>query len=294
MPAYKDQHWLPSAYLKYFSVDQQNCSSKTSKVWRFDGQTMRCVPVSSQCSADYHYSKEQAAETEQMFQKRENIYCRILDQVRVGQEVSERSMGDLFLCMFDLYLRNDVHKNRTGKEGVEAYNHRIETFLSKILLGRDDGALQKADIIEHIKHCWRLEIITVASDQQFVTSDNPSIWTAVRKPSNNLKPELHLITLPLTPRHIAVAFDRRTLEIVNKPATVGDTHTFNIGQIECAQRCVYMSRCLTEQDIVTAQNHFGRKSPTLCEVNETGWRLMLQYLPPEHHFSFMRSRPPLM
>src|SRR5690348_8794280 len=104
MSAYKDQHWLPTSYLKYFSVDQQKCDSK-SFVRRFDGKALRYVPVRSQCSADYHYSKKEATEIEQIFQKREKLYCQIVDRIHVGQEISGGEMGDLFICMIDLYLR---------------------------------------------------------------------------------------------------------------------------------------------------------------------------------------------
>jgi hypothetical protein len=293
MPAYKKQHYLPSAYLKYFSVDQANCNRKSS-VWRFDGKVQRCVPIESQCFADYLYSKEKAAEAEIMFQSREKTYCQFVDKIRTKQEPTGHNCGDLFLSMFDFHLRNAIHKNRTGKEGIEAYDHRIQIAFSQILLGRNDGKMPKANIIDHIQHYWRLEIISISSDNQFVTSDHPSVWITVKKSPNGLKPELQLITLPLTPKHTAVAFDRRVLEIVNKPASLSDVVTLNVGQIENAEQCVYMSGRLKDGDIAVAKNCFARKPASVCEVNEGGWKLILQYLPYEHHFSFMRLRPPLV
>src|SRR5277367_5694359 len=121
MPAYKKQHYLPSAYLKYFSVDQRICNRKSS-VWRFDGKIQRCVPIESQCFSDYLYSKKEAAEIESKFQSRENNYCQIVDKIRANKEPTGHNFGDLFLSMFDFYLRNAIHKNRTGKEGIDAYD----------------------------------------------------------------------------------------------------------------------------------------------------------------------------
>jgi hypothetical protein len=260
-------------------------------VWRFDGRVQRCVPIESQCFGNYLYSKKEATEIENKFQNRENAYCQIVDKIRTSQEPTGTNFGDLFLSMFDFYLRNAIHKNRTGKEGIDAYDQRIQMAFSQILLGRDDGMLPKADIIDHILHFWRVEIISILPNNQFVTSDHPSVWITVKKFPESLKPELQLITLPISPKHTAVAFDRRVLEIVNHQASLSDVVTLNVGQIENADRCVYMSDRLKDGDIALAKKYFARKPASPCEVNQGGWRLILQYLPVEHHFSFMRLLP---
>lgn len=293
MPAYKRLHYLPSAYLKYFSVDQANCSRKSS-VWRFDGSVQRCVPIESQCFGDYLYSKNEAAKVESQFQKRESNYCQIVDKIRASQEPTGTNYGDLFLSMFDFYLRNAIHKNRTGKEGIDAYDQRIQMAFSQILLGRNDGELPRADIIDHILHFWRVEIISILPNSQFVTSDHPSVWITVRKFPESPKPELQLIMLPISPKHAAVAFDRRVLEIINHQASLGDVVKLNVGQVENADRCVYMSERLKDDDIAVVKKYFTRKPASPCEVNQGGWKLILQYLPVEHHFSFMRLRPPIL
>jgi hypothetical protein len=293
MPAYKKQHYLPSAYLKYFSVDQQNCD-RDSLVWRFDGKTLRCVPVVSQCSADYFYSKEKAAETEKMFQVNERAYCDCIDRIRIKKEPEGRNRGDLLLAMFDFHLRNAVHKNRIGKEGVEAYSRRVDIFIGQVLLDKSDGEITKADIINHLERYWRVEIVSASSGHQFVTSDHPSIWITLRQSSKVLKTELHFVTLPLTPKHTAIGFDRRILEVVNDQANSKDVGGLNVGQIQNADQSVYMSLPLPNEQMAIVQNHFARKTASPCEVNEEGWKLVFQYLPPEHHFSFIRLRPPLM
>lgn len=293
MPEYKKQHYLPSAYLKYFSVDQQRCG-RDSLIWRFDGKTMLCVPVASQCSGDYHYSKERAAETERMFQTNERAYCNCVDTIRMKREPEGRNLGDLLLAMFDFHLRNAIHKNRTGKERIEAYGQCIDIFISQMLLNWNGGEITKAHVINHIVRYWRVEIISVTSGNQFLTSDHPSMWMSLRQASDYSKSGLHLVTLPLTPKHAAVAFDRRFLEITGNQANSKDEGTLNVGQIQNADRCVYMTSPLPDQQMAVIQNHFTRKPDSVCEVTDKGWRLVLHYLPPEHYFSFMRLRPPLM
>ena len=167
MPAYKDQHWLPSAYLKYFSVDQQDCTRKTL-IWRLDGNTERCVPVESQCSANYFYSKEKPTETEQMFQINENAYCDCIDRMRKKRELVDRNIGDLLLSMFDFHLRNAAHKNQIGKEGIEAYSRRVCIFIGQILLGREDETITKLDIKHHLER--------LLADQNYFSA----IWPPIR------------------------------------------------------------------------------------------------------------------
>jgi hypothetical protein len=117
MAHYKNQHYLPASYLRYFSENQSRCR-RDSFVWQFDGKNARRVPVGSQCFKKYFYSKTDPAATEMMFQQREEIYCRFVDIIRAGQEPEIQNFGDLFLCMCDLNLRNATHKNSTGHEGI--------------------------------------------------------------------------------------------------------------------------------------------------------------------------------
>jgi hypothetical protein len=111
VPDYKRQHYLPAAYLKYFSVDQTQCN-RDALVWRFDGEGQRLVPVKSQCHDDYFYSKEKAEEIEQTFGILESEYCECVDKIRAGEQLSEKQCGRLMLFMIDLFLRNDIHETR--------------------------------------------------------------------------------------------------------------------------------------------------------------------------------------
>jgi len=291
MPAYKNQHFLPSGYLKYFSDDQLNCNRK-SWVWRCDGEKMLRVPIDSQCFGKYLYSKENPAETEKIFQYREGIYCRFVDMIRTGQEPPGKLFGDFFLCMVDLHLRNAIHKNLTGQEGIDAYNLRINMFLARILVCKSDGDFSIPTVREHIRSFWRMEIIRAPADIQFVTSDHPSVFTTCRNSSSSSSGALHLILLPIDLNNVAVAFDKRFLWLNKGIATPRDMDTFNVGQIQNAESCIYSSRFFGEQELRSVQTIFAKKNPPNCEVTAESWKLTMQYLPPEHHFSFMRLKPP--
>lgn len=130
----------------------------------------------------------------------------------------------------------------------------------------------------------------------FITCDHPSVWTLVNTPADDAKPELHLVTLPLTPKYTAVAYDRRVLQVKGGQASVEDDKTLNLGQIENADRCIYTSKSLSDEHMAIIKNLFERKKTVALrsEVHENTWLAPMLHLPAEHHFSFIRVNPPLM
>jgi hypothetical protein len=295
MPEYKKQHYLPAAYLKYFSDDQAVCNRK-SWFWRYDGKEPRRVPVETQCFADYFYSKKNAAESEQGFKRREVSYCSFVDELRAGKEPSRISHGDLFLNMADLHLRNAIHKNLTEDEGLEAYNVRLVLFFGRLLLGETEGesSLDIGRIKKHLFDFWRMEIIPSPRDIEFVTSDNPSVFATCKRPLRDGKPPLQLIFTPLDPHYVAVAFDRRCIAIRQQEATLADVAAFNLIQTQAAENCVYKASPFKDSDVLMLQKIFGKRTKAVCEVTDEGWRSYLIHLPEESRFSFMQLTPPLM
>jgi len=289
MPSYKRQHFLPAAYLKYFSTDQDICN-RESKVWRCDGKTTRCVSVISQCFGDYFYSRENAAEVEASFQSSERLYCSCVDKIKACKPLTPNEYGSLLIAMIDFHLRNAIHVNRTGKEEIEAYRLRNRLFTQQILLDRTNDLITKREIITHVEKYWSLRILTVPPDNQIFTSDNPSVWHTFRKN----KPGVHLVTLPLTPFHLAVAFDRRVLQVDDGILTTEDQQTLNAGQIENSSLAIYASIEFTADNLIVLGELFKHKSKAGCAVNEQTWSVSLKFVPQEYKFSFVHLNPPLM
>src|SRR5882762_8056820 len=115
MPPYKRQHYLPAAYLKFFSADAA-VSGRKSPIWRIDQKSQRLVPAESQCEADYHYSRDKAAETERMLQNIEGRYTQCIESLVARRHITQEQYGDLVLSMFDFYIRNGIHQNATEQE----------------------------------------------------------------------------------------------------------------------------------------------------------------------------------
>jgi len=250
----------------------------------------RQVPIVSQCYADYLYSRLKPAETESRLQVIEEVYRHCVDKIKAGKTLTENEGGQLFLAMIDFHIRNAVHKNSTGKEGIDAYDIRSRIFMNEILLGRKTGGSTEAEIVSHIKRHWGLYIISNRVGHVFFTSDHPSAWITI----NPKMPALHMVILPVTPTKIAVAYDRRILHIVSDQINGKDELTLNATQLDCAVQCVYASGHLPDEQLDIIESHFKRKKPPACEVNDSAWTLKLQRLPPAHYFSFMRLSPPLL
>lgn len=290
---YKKQHYLPVSYLSNFS-DNPAKRDRKSFVWRIDGEKQIRVPVESQCYENFFYSKDNPEETEKTFHIRETAYCRIAEELKKTGDIVERSMGDLFLYMFDLNLRNANHKNLTEKDGFYAYQQRLNIFLTQMLMKIEPTEFNVESIKAHITNNWRMEIVQAADGYTFVTSDNPSVFMTCT--SENPKPHkaVEIIMLPLDPQHLALAFDRRFVGIDIKPkVTVSDMITLNLNQIQNSERCIFSDREFDKTDLEQCKFHLSQRKKSPGYLDEKGWRLSTIYLKPDFHFKFMKLKPPL-
>ena len=175
MPAHKKQHYLPAVYLMRFSVDKVK-PTRRSKIWRCDGARSHLVPVESQCFEDYHYSKANPSQTEQMFQQLEDIYAECIRKIQNRALPTTRDYFGLILMMFDLHIRTKAYGNFTGQEGIVAYRVRLTGLRRELILGKKEGNPSDAEVFAHLKQNWRVRILSSSPDTEFVTSDNPSAW----------------------------------------------------------------------------------------------------------------------
>jgi hypothetical protein len=246
--------------------------------------------VISQCFGDYFYSRENAAEVEANFQKSEMLYCSCVDKIKANKPLTPNEYGSLLIMMIDLHLRNAIHDNQTGKEEIEAYRLRSRLFTQQILLGRTDDLITNKDVIIHFEKYWNLRILAVQPGNQIFTSDNPSVWHTFRKN----KPGVHLVTLPLTPFHVAVAFDRRVLQVDDGTLTSEDQQILHAGQIENAAQAIYASIDFSPDNLTLLEELYKQKSKAGCSVNNQTWSLSMKFVLPGFMFSFVKINPPLM
>ena len=225
-----------------------------------------------------------------MFQRIEGRYCHCVDKIKSGRALTEKEAGQLLWAMFDFHLRNIVHKNLTGKEGIEAYTVRVNILLNELLLGRKSGQVPHPDMLAHIEQYWNLRVLTLNPGSIFLTSDNPSLWTSI-KPK---LPTLDLVTVPITPSLLAVAFDNRVVTINGNQLNSEDEKTLNDGQMQNSVQSVYSSCPLTDAQLEAISTRLIDDPSPVSEVQQTSWKLNVQGLPSEHFFSFLTRQPPIL
>ena len=286
MPPYKKQHYLPAAYLKYFSADQ-NMISRKSWVWRHDVKSSVLVPIESQCAGDYFYTKEKAAESERHFGEFETIYCECVDRLKSEGKLDGSAGGKLLMLILHFHLRSDAWDNLTGKEELDAYKLRETTFLSKVMLGVNP---EGKDIISELNNNWVFDLKFSTRTGQFITSDNPSILITL----GDHDPVPRLVFLPVTPGCIAMGFDRRFLQIRVGSITAEDEQLFNDFQIASARRCLYSCAEGPEETSDLIRMHFEHRKKPRGMIDGINWDTTLLQFFPGRQFSFLRRTPPLL
>jgi len=280
MPAYKRQHFLPVAYLKHFAANAIT-EGRKGMIWRNDGKEQRLVPIESQCFEEYHYSKQNAEGAEKEFHGMEGGYSACVKKINRNESLAPAEFGSLLLCAFDFYLRNKIHENLTGREGIDAYHFRTQLFWRHILLQRPDGEITKADIERHLAEHWSLAVALAPVGNLFLTSDHPSVWMCV----DDEKRGLHLLSLPLTPTHVLFAYDKRMVTFTYSLMVENDCLTLNQAQLFNARQAVYSASDLGEKQREIIKTSLGEKSESKYETENHTWRTGLAGLGPEHLFS---------
>ncbi|HWQ90047.1 MAG TPA: DUF4238 domain-containing protein [Clostridia bacterium] len=303
MPPYKRQHYLPAGYLKFFATDLDGCTRDAAQIWRCDGKEQRLVPVKTQCSKDYHYSKENPGGAEKEFHLSEDRYCKCVTAFKTGKEPDDdRETGAFLMSMFTLYLRNAVHINKSGREGIEAYRRRFWTFLQRVLLVNYSEANSET-LQAEMSNNWGLRIFAPPDQRLFITSDNPSIWTCVFGdlgcgPASSIRSVgpslLQIVALPITPLHMAVAYDKTAIHLVSDKLSEEDYRTLNNAQLRNANECIYASSPLPPDLSANIGESIRGRARLRPETTAETCTLQVNVLEPEFHFSFVARTPPRM
>jgi len=238
----KEQHWLPCVYLKEFSSDLSK--RRKSEVWRFDGSRSIYVSVDSQCRGEFFYSKTCAKEAEHFFNDIETLYGGCVNKIKAGanQTPTHREYFGLILMLFDLHLRNNAQQNLTSQDNFEAYKTRVFHFLRDMLIHKSEGIPTENETKAHLHKHWRVRIIRPTPSSEFITSDNPTMIF-----SANDRHDCHYAILPISPDHIAVAFDERFVRILSDRTKQADNMILNKNQCRQALKCVYSREQLNEE-----------------------------------------------
>jgi hypothetical protein len=288
MARYKKQHYLPAVYLKNFCHDRT--LGRRSLIWRYDGKKLLQVPVVSQCASDYFYSKQKPEEIEKQFAASENVYQQCVDLIRARKQPDPRLYFSLILLIFDLHVRSAAYDNRTGDEGYIAYRTRLALLQRELLMGRSEGDITDAEFLEHLKRYWRVVVLSPSDGNGILTSDNPSLLVALSKTNS----QIEVAMLPITPYHLAVAFDNRVIQIKGTRMTLDDEGLFNQLQMAHAIECVYCDQFFYDKEQEFISDILLKKPKAKSIIDKEAWSARVVRLPSHMRFFFIHHRPPLL
>lgn len=282
MGHYTRQHYLPCAYLQNFSVDADQ-ANRSSKVWRLDSKHVAPVSVDEQCFGNYLFSKADPSAAEAEFGVVEGGFAKAVKKIRSGGRPTPEEYLSLIYATFEFHVRNLVHENDTGGEGMDAYHDRMTTMLNRLIVAHDSSeALSPEEMLCEILKTWAVRLIR-SLGPLLVTSDNPSLcfaWEVGRKAS--------FFILPVTPQICAVVFDKRSTEICGDTLTESDGRGFIDALARHCNRCVYTTNKPNDTLTKFCRSIWDTRIKVRSVTGETQWCTNLIRPSQSDVFSFIR------
>ena len=232
----RKQHFLPVAYLQFFSTDQASIS-RDSFVWRFDGKRLHEVPVESQCRGDYFYTATQLELERLTFNAAEGDWPSLVRRLQSG--VSGLAGRDYKLAMIQLvvlYLRNEAIANETSISRLDAFERDLPPLLLHIFGPSNSPIRSRQELTAQLwasLDSWSLQPILAATGS-FVSSDNPTLVFSDDEAIN-------LIAAPICPSIYLVAYRASLLSVKSPHASADDVEVLNIFQARNSIAQVYSS-----------------------------------------------------
>lgn len=278
------QHYLPSVYLKQFSADGPRATRK-SFVWRVDAVRAIRGTVETQGYEEAFYSRLAPEAAEELFKGLEMAYGLMLKRIWLNGDPTSTEYFGLILMMFDLHLRGVGYKNLSPQDNATAYQRRAQSFLDQVLIADGRHGHSYAESLGHLKKHWRVRLLNAPSENGLITSDSPALWFVTAGDEN-----VRLAIMPVTPGHLAVAFDARFFDVRGNDLTKQDADVLNHHQIHHCAAAVFFRDKPDNQDVATVQNALvARDTPGGTDDGEK-WEMSVLRLPPGAPFAFLHAR----
>lgn len=262
---YKRQHYLPVAYLKFFSCNPSK--GRNARIYRFDGRKSSFVSVKNQCKGKFIYSESERLLTEQYFGFRESNYANIVRKIIKGKSLTDDEYYFFILMMFDINMRNIAYKYRGFSNRFRAYMQMKQLFIENVIaqlpLVFQSNPTEVAR--DALKKNWKFKSIYGAHGDFFITSDHPSIWFDL----GDLRPVL--VVLPITPQIIGVAYDIREIDIISHITSLHDVSILNGYQCFQSYSTIFSRTKFTKQQQKAAKTMFMSRRPRGLIVPESCW-----------------------
>lgn len=264
----KWQHYVPCCYLKHFTHDGVTNGRRT-KVYFTDGETSELRTVKSLAAADYFYSEITPA-FDFEFNAMENDYPLIVKKIMNGETLSKKEYYSFIVTMGDFNLRNVAYENQTDKERKEVYTAISRAFIEDMFGQAEGGGTDFQGMLDWFAAHWRLQPFRSDCGEKFITSDNPS---KIFSDPNTKRPVM--IYLPIHPDYVAVAYDKRHLDVVGNEISMDALSVLNGLQVKLCVQHVFSDHDILngddEESAETLKSLLNRERPQRYVTQEGAW-----------------------
>lgn len=264
MPDHKNQHFVPRAHLKPFSVDGRGKAINLHRIGA--GAHVFGAPVKSQCARPYLYGAD--GSLERILSGTEGLYATVVRRLsnpdaRLNDQ--DRDVLRYFILLQSLRTAEQIERGLAQAQTMAAHFRRAHELHGGSWDAADDptfeGAMQM--LIETFQDQLRIRVIDDLkvlivrnrTDRDFVTSDDPAVttnrWLIQRKGIRVFGTNSAglMLILPLGPRLLAMCYDPRVYTVSSSVAggftdlrRATDVLAFNQQQFMRAAEVLYYSR----------------------------------------------------
>lgn len=245
MPALKNQHFVPRCHLRPFTLDGEGLAINLFNFAR--RRTVLNAPVKNQCSADYFYGKD--LHYEKKMQVIEGLYSAAVSRISVPGYVLTSDGREVFRAFWVLqHLRTEAASRAFAAMSDEIVDttgapDEFRTSIAEAVQLVMPAVPEMVSAVEDLKVC----LLRNRSAFDFFTSDDPAIYTNrwylrpghERLGTPGLAKSGTICLLPLTPRHLFLAYD-------------GDVYSLPVANGWVDVKSDSDVRMLNEQQLLTA------------------------------------------
>ncbi len=261
MATNKNQHFVPRAYLKPFTLDDEGTAINLYNIDH--SRLVQNAPTKGQCSGDYFYGKDLVVE--RALQSIEGAYATALKEILAGDYAlsdEHRTLLRYFACL--QHLRTEAASRRSVEMAQamgEAAGASPEEYRMEIREAVQDAMSTFAEAVElalDLKVC----LVRNESRLPFICSDDPAVlanrWHQTDARARGAAPGVAsagaLLLLPLSPTVHCVIYDGDVYSIPNVRGWVttrseADVEAYNQHQFLNCRANIYFKDWATRQDV---------------------------------------------
>ncbi len=205
MAKFKNQHFVPQAYLRQFA-----CDADKKNIFVLIGNEWKEASIRGQCQKGYFFSRQHAQEIEERIAWGESLLKKVSNRVE-----NHRYSSALIFLLFELHFKSSRYYCDSKIERVTQLNKIIENYLQETLLKQVEYTMETNESVEllYALQCsWKLKKYSFGSGA-LITSDSPVIPILIGG-------RLSMIIWPLNPSSIIIAYDLSFISNI-RPAKEG-------------------------------------------------------------------------